>query len=128
MYLHRGKIIKGPTDKYEIAQVWLAKVKEGKEYYEINREHPLIASLLNTDKELVRVLRLIEETVPVSSMIIQDADEPFHPPYQGASTELKELLKCMFDSLSKKYPIEDVRNRLLHTQPFDEYPDLISAL
>ena len=52
-----------------IVFMWVRKVKSGKFFYTINREHPLVRDILSeagpSRKAARALLRLLEETVPV---------------------------------------------------------------
>lgn len=129
-YRHRGKIIQRNTATQHFQPVWVEKQKDGKRYYEINQEHPFIASM---DLKAVKpLIRLLEETLPVPLIVINESENPdsFFRPFEKvvASNELKELLKTVYKSLLNTNTPEQAKRRLLLIEPFNEYPELIECL
>jgi len=87
---HRGKKI-ARSAKKEHAYMWHQIVRSGKLGYSINREHPLVKSMLNNDQtnEIAKLIDLIEETIPVP-MIISDYSEKSEEmlnPFEGKGTD-----------------------------------------
>jgi len=129
VYRHRGKVVQRNTGTANFQPVWIEKQKDGKRYYEINRTHPLIAEM--DLKALKPLLRLLEETLPVPLIVINESENPdsfFRPFEKAASDELKQLMKTVYDSLLINNTPEQAKSRLLLTEPFNEYPELIAYL
>lgn len=129
VYRHRGKVIQRSSAVLNFQPVWIEKQKDGKRYYEINQGHPLIASM---DLRALRpLIRLLEETVPVPLIVINESENPdsfFRPFEKVASSELKELMKVVYSSLLNNNAPEQAKSRLLLIEPFNEYPELIECL
>ncbi|MFN1215642.1 ATP-binding protein [Chryseobacterium kwangjuense] len=130
VYRHRGKVIQRNSVTQHFQPVWIEKQKYGKRYYEINQEHPLIASM--DLKAIKPLIRLLEETIPVPLIVINESENPdsFFRPFEkvAASSELKELLKTVYKSLLNTNAPEQAKSRLLLIEPFNEYPELIECL
>lgn len=131
VYRHRGKKLarKGKKEQFF---VWHQKIRHGKLGYVINREHPIISSLLQSDlnKQVKQMLDLIEETIPVP-MIISDyaekADEMLNP-FEGKSTdEFDDMIKVLFDMYVSTgcTPMEAIEN-IASTEPFIYSPEKVS--
>lgn len=130
VYRHRGKIVQRNSVTQHFQPVWIEKQKDGKRYYEINLEHPLIASM---DLKYIKpLIRLLEETLPVPLIVINESENPdsFFRPFEkvAASNELKELLKIIYSSLLNNNTPAQAKSRLLLIEPFNEYPELIECL
>lgn len=130
VYRHRGKVVQRNSATQHFQPVWIEKQKDGKRYYEINQEHPFISSM--DLKAIKPLIRLLEETLPVPLIVINESENPdsFFRPFEkaAASSELKELLKTLYNSLLNTNTPEQVKSRLLLIEPFNEYPELIECL
>lgn len=129
VYRHRGKVLQRKYAAGQFQPVWQEKVKSGKRFYEINRDHPLVNKLYS--KELEVLLRTLEETVPIPLIVINESEQPdsFLKPYEKAApNELKELLKTVYNSLLNNNTPDQAKSRLLLIEPFNEYPELIALL
>lgn len=129
VYRHKGKVLQRKYSTGQFQPVWQEKIRNGKRFYEINRDHPLISNF--NSKELNSVLRLLEETVPVPLIVINESQQPdsFNRPFETtANNELKELLKIVYKSLLSNNKPEQAKSRLLLMEPFNEYPELIVDL
>ncbi|MFY9310092.1 MAG: ATP-binding protein [Bacteroidia bacterium] len=134
IYRHRGKILQRSL-KNEFVMLWLEKVRHGKRLYEVNREHPLIKELIESNPELKwklnTLLRIVEETVPVPLITLNESEKPdtLAKPFEdSAGKEVMELLKLMYKSLIVKMTSEEAKQQLLYMEPFNEYPALIEAI
>ncbi len=129
VYRHRGKVIQRKSTISKFEPVWIEMQKEGKRYYEINQQHPFISQY---DLKVLRpLLRLLEETLPVPLIVINESENPdsFFRPYEKIpSQELTDLLKTVYKSLLRNNTSEQAKKRLLMIEPFNEYPELIERL
>jgi len=116
----------------EFTMVWLQKQRLGKRYYEINREHPLVAkALTNPEPALLRhLLRLLEETVPVPLIAINESSQPDRQasPFEGVSDELQAALKLVFEAMKSAHGAAGAKRILLMTEPFKDHPHLVESL
>lgn len=79
VYTHRGAYIRRRGEKKEIVYLWKARQKQGKRFYEINKEHPiyqLITEFLEGQAYIFNdYIRLIGESLP-TSLIVSDFSDP----------------------------------------------------
>jgi len=114
--------------------VWNERIRQGRRFYELNREHPLLQAALQqpTDsRTLQAVLRLIEETVPVPLIALNEAEKPRDQarPYEDATEEVAALLRHLYTTLTATgRPAAEVRKLLSLMEPFSYYPHLIDLL
>ncbi len=107
VYRNRGKTI-ARRDKASPTFVWQRRTRGGKVSYIVNREHPLISQALNshsaTEREFRRVIRLIEEYVPVQQIWVDmaEGDEAQGQPFESArEEEIIELIRNLYAALLK---------------------------
>lgn len=130
IYRHRGKQILRNADKNKTF-LWHQKIKDGKIGYEINREHPLVKKMLNSDKnnEIRDLLNLIEETVPVP-MIISDysseADKMLSPFEDKNSAVSESMIESVYNLyLQSGMSSEEALKNMAGTEPFLYVPEKI---
>lgn len=132
VYRHRGKVIARRSSQDHVF-LWQQKTRHGKYFYEINREHPLIQSSLRefgADK-IEPILRLLEETIPASHIIITSSEEPdkMGSPLEGAKyAEVRPLLQKIYSSFQKSgFSRDEIFDRLVTMEPFSQTPEFIEA-
>ncbi|MCZ7385823.1 MAG: ATP-binding protein [Candidatus Methanoperedens sp.] len=132
IYRHRGKII-ARASASNFVFVWEKKVRHGKIFYSLNRQHPLIKEVLDNPDEynptIRALIRLIEETVP-SPMIAMDnsenPDKQIKPFEKLPSNELVDVMTEVYKSLlASGLTVQDAQNRLAVMEPFYHYPELV---
>lgn len=134
VYRHRGKIIARHSAQ-DFVLGWLQiKTRDGDVRYRINREHPVIATLLKTvgDKrtQVNRTLRFIEETMPTTliGVSIATALDRQAIPFSDSRPELRTLLRLVFDELlTDGLSRDQALDRLAAAEPFTSYPALIQV-
>lgn len=134
IYRHRGKVIARESAAPHVF-AWERKVKHGKIFYAVNRDHPLVNDVIanaGTAKSSVQaLLRLIEETVPVAWIVINNAEQPDKqsvPFEHAAPAQLKELLDEVFSAMLRSgLPPVEARQRVRCMEPFDRYPEVVEA-
>jgi hypothetical protein len=138
VFAHRGHItpVTG-TRANAAAETWQVRRSAQGTSYRIARDHDLVASILNRagplKTDILALLRLIEETVPVQRIWLDTAEDKETPKtgFAGApDSEVIEALESMFEALVKFRGLSptDARDRLGRTPPFDRYQSLVSAL
>jgi hypothetical protein len=122
VYTHRGAYIKRKGEKKEMVYLWKGKQKQGKRYYEINKDHPiyhLIAEYLENHAYIFDdYVRLIGESLPVN-MIVNDFSDPavtmkdfFEDSKNDLTAIYRNTIKALLESgMSQKESIEKV-NRI----------------
>jgi len=136
VYRHRGKVLSRKTSVNDIF-VWNRELKGGRVKFRINREYALIADLLqiSSQEDRTRVealLRLIEETIPVPLITLENSEHPdtqFVPFEDVASSEMLGILKEVYISLRRRgMSPTKAKERLIALEPFQEFKELIMSL
>jgi len=133
VYKHRGKVIKRSISTEVFKPVWLERIRSGKRQYEINKEHPIVAELLDgLDTEnrsaLQKLLKYVEQTVPVDLINYNVANRDIEniAPFEFNSIDIASDIKRMYHSLLEKgNSDEQAKQALFFIEPFDHYPELI---
>lgn len=135
IYRHRGKL-----DARQAAQphvfAWKTIVRGGKKFYLIDREHPLVKSAMDISEERADVvkalLRLLEETVPVQTIWLDEVNAPGshgHPFEQAPEKDVLEVLRQAFDALMQGgLPRAESIKHLRAMEAFTDYQHLIASL
>lgn len=135
IYRHRGKILsRENSEKYIFP--WDKKLRRGKVFYAVNQEHPLVQEALNLPlpyQSIIRaLLRLLEETVPVQQIWIDNSIEPEKQPqpFDGTPPEkVLEVIVEIYRALRKSgMTQEQARNRILTMEPFQSFEALVRNL
>jgi len=121
-----------------IEQAWKVERLSKGVRYRIDATHPSIAVVLDdatsTHKDLIiSMLRVIEETVPVQKIWLDTTENKDTPVTSFASSSDEAILKVMntlYKNLvvRKGMVIEDAKARIASTDPFQNFPHLISQL
>lgn len=120
----------------ELSFVWRPERTGGDLRLRINWDHPLVKQALRASADArptVRaLLRFMEETVPLPALRMlfdQDEDRDYEPFAKAATEEVLEIARRMYSAyISQNLTPKQAAVRLTHTSPFNEYPDLLSAL
>lgn len=135
-FARRGRTI-GVTQGTPLHEAWMAEKFSGGTRYRIDREHPATRAVLDEAGALLpqikSMLRIIEETVPVQRIWIDTAEDKETPRigFAGeASPELVTILGDMYRSMVRRkgYSPNRARDQLMRTEPFHNYPELVSML
>ena len=83
--------------------------------------------------QIKAMLRVIEETVPVQRIWVDTAEDKETPRVGFAgepAAEVESILQLMYGNLIrlKGYSAAAAREKLLHMEPFHNFPELIAAL
>lgn len=136
VYRHKGKILQRKYAAVQFQSVWHEKIRHGKRFYEINREHPLIETTLNSLKgnlsELNQLLRFVEETVPVPLITIKESEQPElqGQPFEDTDQEpIRKTMKQMYDKMiAEGKSAEQAKAIILNIEPFNLFPHFIEYL
>jgi len=136
VFAHRGQPRKAAAGG-ETVQAWRVEQFSAGVRYRIDRSHPAVHNLLKNAASLqpdVEVLlRVLEETIPVQRIWL-DTVESRETPRVGFAGEppaaIREVVRSMFNLLIKRSSLtpQEARERLLRTDPFNGYPDLVNAM
>ncbi|SFK87465.1 ATP-binding protein [Methylocapsa palsarum] len=138
VFAHRGHItpVSGSRSN-ALTETWQVRRSAQGTSYRIARDHDLVASILNRagslKPDILALLRLIEETVPVQRIWLDTAEDKETPRtgFAGATdNEVMETLSSMFEALMKYRGLSptEARERLGRTPPFDRHLNLIAAI
>lgn len=135
VYRHRGKVLARKMSENNIF-IWNKEVKRGRVAFRINREQPLVVHLLQSSQEhraaIEALLRLIEETIPVPLITLENSQHPdthFIPFEEATPEEVLEVIKKIYISFLKKGVSPDqAKDWLVMLEPFQRFRDLIMSL
>ena len=137
MFAYRGRPTIGPRDE-PVTHAWKVDHLKSGVRYRIDENHPSVAAVLEaagaSHASLVNaMLRVIEETVPVQRIWLDTAENKDTPRtgFDGEPNEaVIEVAMVLFNDLieRKGMSILEARKSLSRTEPFQNYPELISKL
>lgn len=134
VYRHRGKIV-ARQNAGDFVFTWNTNLKDGFYYYTVNRKHPLVADVLehsgNNIRKTEAMLRLIEETVPVPNIILNNSEKPdnLHSPFEGCPSKelLDVLIEIWFSMTQSGIPQSEAKKRIFSMEPFCDYPEHVAS-
>lgn len=136
VFAHRGKAIR-LGDSQPVAEVWRTEHFQRGTRYRIDLDHPAVKAVIEEAGPLTHqvrtMLRIIEETIPVQRIWL-DTTEGRETPRTGFTgdppNEVKAVLETMFRNMVVRKGLSPslAKERLLHTEPFQNFPDLVDAL
>lgn len=136
VFAHRGQPIRTGGGVH-LAQAWRAEHFRGGVRYRIDTDHPAVKAVLEDagpNEPQVRVmLRILEETIPVQRIWL-DTTEASETPRTGFASEptaeVEAVLFVVYRNMIVRKGVSPAlaRERLLHTEPFNNHPDLVAAL
>lgn len=133
VYRARGKQLQRGMN-LGFTPVWNERIRQGKRFYELNREHPLVRVLLQqpvSSSAIHAALRVIEETVPVPLIALNEAEKPREQarPFEHAEDEVNALLRPLYSSLlAAGRTTAETKKMLALMEPFSHFPHLIEVL
>jgi len=136
VYRHKGKVLKRTLSSEDYIPFWEERVRHGKRFYKINRDHPLLNELLSKSgdlkKEIEKIVQFIEETIPVPLITLQESEneKPHGQPFEGLDhNAIKETMQKLFERfVSSGLSIEKAKSRIMNTEPYNFYPEYIEFL
>lgn len=110
------------------------KDRDGKITYKINRENPVVTQLMEAapgaQDEIRRLLRFVEETLPLTQIAIHVADgiESSHRPFEGNANEVMADLDFLCQRMTHRgRDVATAINDLSSVEPFSLYPEIVAA-
>ncbi|TAW73051.1 ATP-binding protein [Rhizobium ruizarguesonis] len=120
-----------------IAPVWeVERLKNGMRY-RVDQTHPAIAAVLehagDLKQDVIAMLRVIEETVPVQQIWLDTAEAKETPKtgFDGAPPEeVRSVMQTVFNNLVNRKGLseEQARRHLATTDPFDNWPSFLDTM
>jgi hypothetical protein len=135
VYRHRGKTLaRGLSQPHVFA--WKPVKRGKKNFYQINREHPLIKRALSIPTEhcasVKALLRLLEETVPVEQIWLDKSDAPddHGRPFESVrERDLIEVMNHVYVVLRQEgFSPAEARRRISAMDAFADFPEIIASL
>lgn len=138
VFAHRGFVSPAGDSKINgLTETWQIRRSAKGTSYRIAKDNDLIASVLDRagplKDDIIAMLRLIEETVPVQRIWLDTAEDKETPRTgftEAAEADVNDTLNSMFTALTKfrGFDPKEARDRLSRTPPFDRFPHLVAAL
>jgi Histidine kinase-, DNA gyrase B-, and HSP90-like ATPase len=134
VFRHRGRVLERQAPG-GLSFAWQQMVDKDRVSYRINREHPLVRNLAERGADAGQVetlLRVLEETVPVPLILLEQADGRNRQtaPFEGAAPDAVRDVAADFVRTLRRTGLSDpdIRIRLQRTEPFANFPDLPDIL
>ena len=136
IFAHRGSYGPRPPTP-NLIRAWRTVDRKGGAAYRIDRSHPIVRQVLEDAgplrDALEGMLRVIEETVPIQRIWLEAVEKEGieEGGFAGADPEevadiAEELFRYMVGTIGLSPAV--ARQQLLQTEPFQNFPELISAL
>jgi hypothetical protein len=124
VYGFRGK----PVSRDEVPLWARHELRDGAAAWRINRQHPVIMALLSggfADGDADRVLKLIEESIPVHDIHVHVSNDlPIAEPQLASETDLEDLARRLVQAFSDKPDmVKTLLDRLPLMDPFNRRQD-----
>ena len=133
VYRHRGKTISRSTRTSPVF-VWQRRVRGNRVSYVVNRDHPLVRDALASSiapQQLRRILRLVEEYVPVQQIWVDmaEGDESLGQPFDSAGEqEIRELIQALYVALLNSGMTHDeALGRLVTTEAIGDRFEMVES-
>jgi len=136
VFRHRGQQKQRQSGRSHFDFVWTTIEENGRAYFQINRQHTLIKflseELRSQKKELEKLLRLLEITLPIPSIILNEslnADNPNSSALPVSESEIATLMQTTYKRLlTQGYTPMKAKEELYFIDPFSNYPHLLETL
>ncbi|TAH22529.1 MAG: ATP-binding protein [Cytophagales bacterium] len=136
VFRHKGKVLQRKYSNSQFYPIWQEKIRHGKRFYEINREHPIIKGIIenlgNSQKNINELLRLVEETIPISLITIRESENPEQQgkPFEASNhDDIKKMIGDMYKAQLKNGKSEEqAKGYILSIEPFNLYPQYVETL
>jgi hypothetical protein len=134
VYRHRGKLMLQHSAQPFVLSWQEVKRRDGSRAYRVNRRHPLVEQVLqnagSARKDIERLLRFVEETVPTTLIGIGIAatldNQPI--PFQDGEKEILEMLRYVHTRMiADGVKSADALRVLSAADPFNAHLDVVQA-
>jgi hypothetical protein len=135
-YRSRGGRINPRINNPEFHPFWEQRVRHGKRFYKINRNHPLLNDLLvksgGLKKDIEKVVQFIEETIPVPLIVLQESEseKPHGKPFEGIDhNAIRDTMLKLFNSyVDSGLTRERAKDKIRNTEPFNFYTEYLEFI
>ncbi|MEI7474809.1 MAG: ATP-binding protein [bacterium] len=124
----KKNVIRTKKKVNEINSIWNFESKGDKDglkdYYEINKEHPIIKSFSNglsnkeVKKQFNQLLKYIENYLPIDNIFVRKANQNIVQPRQENSI-IYEKFKSIFNIMKEETGLENAFQTLINVEPFN---------
>ena len=136
VYRHRGLRTVKTKGIDRLFKVWNEQDRNTGRAYVINRNHPLIEDLKTISdglwSSISSVFKLIEESLPITHIVMREAEDPDSniPQYDGLSdTELIQIAKILQKPLvAQGLSLDQIKTHLILVEPFNYRPEILENL
>lgn len=136
VFAFRGKQERGPKSG-PVAPAWRADRLSGGIRYRIDENHTAVAAVLeqagSLRADVLAMLRIIEETVPVQQIWLDTAEAKDTPKtgFDGTPPdELRAIMQTVFNTLVRRKGLsqEQARRQMAVTEPFDAWSTFVETM
>jgi len=136
VFAFRGSPV-APRGASPVEMAWRVERTKAGTRYRIDEKHPAVAAAIQAsggDGALIRaMLKVVEATVPIQRIWLDTAESKDTPrtAFEGEPPEsVVEVLEAFYEDMTGRLNMSGVaaKKRLLSTEPFQNYPTLVSAL
>lgn len=128
-YNWRGQKIISQTLNSNYQTLWTdVKTRDGIKKYKINRDHPIINSLLSESNKLtIKALKLLEDNVPIELILSNQNEDPsFHELEKISDIPSQELIDLAIElhniNILQGVPSSLAKQQIMNSTPFNLYP------
>lgn len=121
VYTYKGN----PRHDIDRIPLWRRhELKDGAAAWRVNREHPVVASVLSQDADVDRLLRLLEGALPIHDIYLHINNDLPVADAEGISEVELEVLAGRMISVFQDQPsiVQQILDRLPMTDPFSRDP------
>lgn len=135
VFAHRGNV--RAVGSAPLVEAWKVENLAGGVRYKVDTEHPVIRAVLDDAgpilPQIKAMLRVIEETVPIQRIWLDTAEGKDVPRTQFAGnppSEVLSVLEVIYRNMVVRKGMSSfsAKELLLHTEPFQDYPNLVMGL
>jgi hypothetical protein len=122
VYAHKGS----PRSDTERFPLWRRhELRDGVAAWRVNREHPAVIALTNQNADIDRLIRLLEDSLPVHDIYLHISNDLPVTEESGISdVELEALAGRMVDAFrDQPSVVQQILNHLPMTDPFSRDPE-----
>lgn len=128
-YNWRGQKSNSEFGSTTLEPLWIdEKTREGIKKYKINRNHPLIKTVISQeDKMITKVFKLLEDNIPIELILSNQNEDPlFHELEKQPETPDDQLIYLAVELFNiykaQQIPSDLARQKIMNSTPFNLFP------